>query len=62
MAFLVEVSGTLFSDSGFYLVYCPHFSFYKMLFMNILEFSCFPDFFYGFLEPENSMVFFKDRQ
>jgi hypothetical protein len=29
--------------------------FYKMLFMNRLEFSCFADFLAGFIKPEKSM-------
>ncbi len=35
------------------------FTFYKMLFMHRLEFSCFADFLYAFLKPELSVVFFK---
>jgi hypothetical protein len=38
------------------------FSFYKMLFMHRLEFSCLADFLLGFLKPEKSMFFFKIRQ
>jgi hypothetical protein len=37
------------------------FLFYKMLFVNILEFSCFADFFV-FLNSKKSVVFFKIRQ
>jgi hypothetical protein len=46
------------SDSSFRLVFFPRFLFYKMLFMNRLEFFCFADFYvwsfkttveYGFL-------------
>jgi hypothetical protein len=33
------------------------FPLYKMLVMNKFEFSCFVDFFKGFLKPEKSMVF-----
>ncbi len=43
---------------GFTLI----FPFYKLLFMNRLEFICFADFLYGFLKPEERMVFFKIRQ
>ncbi len=32
------------------------------LFMSRLEFSCFANFFYGFVKPEKSMVLFKIRQ
>ncbi len=56
---LVEVSGhKLEPYRSFCLVFYQHFSVLKMLFMNGLEFSCFADFFKGFLNPEKSMVFF----
>jgi len=57
-AFIVEVSGHKLEPSQtrvFYLI----FLFYKMLFMNRLEFSCFVDFFM-YLKNQ-SMVFFKIR-
>jgi hypothetical protein len=45
MAFFVEVSGQPVNSGllrfEFCLIFFPHFSFYKMLLMNRLEFSCF---------------------
>jgi hypothetical protein len=49
----------VFSESISCLVFYPHFSFYKMLFMNRLKFSCFADYFCVFLKPEVVMVFLK---
>jgi hypothetical protein len=49
--FFVELSGhKLKSYQSFCLVFYPHFPFYKMLFINRLEFSCFPV--SAFLKPE----------
>ncbi len=57
-AFFVEVSGHKLESSQTRVFY-PHFPFYKILFMNRLEFPCFTDFFvcifktraeYGFLQ------------
>ncbi len=36
------------------------FHFYKMLFTNRLEFSCFADFLYVFIKADKSLVFFKN--
>ncbi len=43
----------VFSDSRYCLVFYPHFSVLKMIFMNR------PEFLKGFLKPEKSLVFFK---
>jgi hypothetical protein len=62
MAFLVEVSGHKLESSQtrvFVWFSTLIFSFYKMLFMNRIELSCFADFSKGFLKPEKSMGFFK---
>ncbi len=44
-----------------FAVFTLTFPFYKMLFMNRLEFSCFADFFVCIFKPEQNTVFFKIR-
>jgi len=64
-AFLVDVSGHKLKSCQtrvFVWFSTLIFPFYKMLFMNRLEFSCFADFLYGSLKPEKNMLFFKIRQ
>jgi hypothetical protein len=68
----MEILKGIFSEVGinssllsFCLVFQPSFfpsTKNATVFMNRLEFSCFPDILYGFFKPEKSMVFFKNRQ
>jgi hypothetical protein len=63
MVFLNGISGRGFLDinSGFFWFSTLIFLFYKMIFVNILEFSCFADFLFVFFKPKKSVVFFKIR-
>jgi hypothetical protein len=58
-SYQLGTSDLVFSDSSFCLVSTLIFPFYKMLFMNGLEFSCFADFFVRILK---TIVFFKISQ
>jgi hypothetical protein len=63
--YVVEVSGhnRVFSDSRFCLFFFTLvFPFYKMLFMNSLEFSCLADFFVGIMKTRVEYVFLKIRE
>ncbi len=65
MAFLAVVSGHKLDSSQtqvFVRFSILSFLFYKMLFMNRVKYSCFADFFKGFLKPEKSIVFVEIRQ
>ncbi len=63
-AFLVEISGHKLdsSQTQVFVWFSTHiFPFYKMLFMNRLEFSCFADFFVGIFNTREEYGFFKIR-